>query len=320
MWERTWRYPSGFLRLTAGAWFGLGLRIPIQVEGRLNPKYIHLRGSRDGKQSYTVRFKARTLDADESFYEATGLKKSKVFDGDEFVMTLGYGYGYKLRALWTTVEEKPYKEYPSVHESVDFTPPLSSRYQTVHPGLFLPARLTNTDFGGGPLRGSVRFGIKLSAKGKVKLTFHTVVDGKRRPSHDRRERRERWNSSHQITFDSARDESAWYATTFPIQGRSGTQSYGYNFSNLRYRSSWGITPGIDLSLRVGYKGLNKRFNHQLWFDDFLIEIGSTTSIRTKGRARAFRRSRGRSASQSSDPRDEGSLRVLPRVTARSPHI
>jgi hypothetical protein len=46
-WERRWNYFSGFFRISLGAGYGFGLRVPIEVKGSFTPSHVKIVGERD---------------------------------------------------------------------------------------------------------------------------------------------------------------------------------------------------------------------------------------------------------------------------------
>jgi hypothetical protein len=53
-WSRTWKFPSGFFRATASAYYGVGLRVPVRVVAEMTPRKITVRGSRDAVRKYWI--------------------------------------------------------------------------------------------------------------------------------------------------------------------------------------------------------------------------------------------------------------------------
>ncbi len=46
---------------------------------------------RDNSREYTIKVKAKTIDANPSFYTGVGIPEDKVFEGKEFVLEIGAG-------------------------------------------------------------------------------------------------------------------------------------------------------------------------------------------------------------------------------------
>lgn len=277
-WERKWkRKYLGFFRLTLRAYAGVGLRVPIEVSGQLQPSLIQRTGPTDQEDAYKVQIKARTLDANKDFYKRAGMPNHHLFEGKEAFMTMGYGYGYKLHVLGIDVLHKPYSE-KSIGPQFDFAAPMSSSWKTVA-SYFIPASLTNTSFNFGALKGSARFGVKLESRGKIVVKYlgkiwtsaqnilaisGTSADSAGMPLNP--------SASHiEVTLQDPNQPKTVYSK-INKRGTPGVSQYGFEVGQLQYQADFALTPGVDLDFSVGYDSWSLDIGYTLWLDMFRVRM------------------------------------------------
>ncbi|GEM_PF-862579 len=178
-WERRWNFGAGFLRISYGMGYGFGLRIPVALNGRLEPTRSTRSAVDDPGRDLTLRMQAVTSvtsDAKEDYYARVGLAKAQYFSGDEFVFTAGSWLSLKLYALgkdWVVLNpvNTPWTK------SHSFTPPLGGTPQPFFT-FAVPPELTNTTLGAaGVLSGSLQLGVGLNGTGTVQVPYALLVDG-----------------------------------------------------------------------------------------------------------------------------------------------
>lgn len=175
-WSRRWSFKGlGWLRLSLGVGVGAGLRIPVNLKGKISPTGWE-RSAADCPP-HTVRYEldAQAFDAPESFYRACGLPENLLFAGQEFVLQAGATLDYKLVAFGDTVKEGRING-PGLTRSADFVPPMAQHRNLVT--IWLPAEGTNTQIDFGVLKAFVEVGFGLGGRGSVDGTFAPLVDGR----------------------------------------------------------------------------------------------------------------------------------------------
>jgi hypothetical protein len=121
-WERKWSYTSGFFRLTLGAGFAFGYRIPVVAESVIEPTYGLLQDYTDKQTVFGTRSSVRTVNGNSAFYQRAGLPANQIKGGDELLFEANVGWGYKFRAFWKTIAQRPYTSI-GVSYSQSFRPP-----------------------------------------------------------------------------------------------------------------------------------------------------------------------------------------------------
>jgi len=283
-WQRRWNVPSGFLRVTLGASYGFGLRIPIEVKTKMSPAWV----CDDGvdyerrNRSFKLDVKAEAKDGDVAFYRRAQMPEDKILNGDELALQASVGYGIKLRLLWKTLVNRPYKEL-GVDWGSDFDPPQGSATQRVT-DIFLPASATHTAFSIGPLSGSARLGFRVDVSGKVhtRVTARqgsTSVPVLQRPSSSTGASGPATSMPQVLTLANA----GWKKYTFRL--RNGTrnggapvpnynQQFGFRIDQVGYDSSWSVVPGVKVNANASYAGYGVHGTWTFWLDSARVPIGS----------------------------------------------
>ncbi len=270
-WEKRWRYTSGFFRISLGASFGFGVRIPIELSGQLEPAHIRRRDSRDRDDVVRLSATARTFDANASFYRRAGLDDDLVLRGHEFVLEARFYYGLKFRALWHDWVHIRRREI-GFDFSDDFTPPLSGAERNAV-RIEIPASVTNTALDLGVLRGEAQAGISLQGRGRVAFDYEALWG-------DQVRRRQR--------LEFYRPEAQTIAETLPAlpAGRVGDrarQRFGFRFADPEYRVNLSLVPQLRVSVRVGVDGFSRRFSTGwISLNQFRVDLGTVSFERHAG--------------------------------------
>jgi hypothetical protein len=176
-WSRRWKFGHlGWLRLSLGYGVGLGLRIPMVLEGRLSPTLVERSAPDCPEHDVRLQLQARPFDAPAAFYQERGLPANQVFDGQEFVLQAGTSLSFKLVAFGETVKQGTLNG-PSVNRSADFTPPLKERRDLCT--VWIPPELTQTVIEYGVLSAFVKVGVGLQGRGEVMANCFPWIDGRR---------------------------------------------------------------------------------------------------------------------------------------------
>lgn len=297
--ERTFRFTSGFFRIKAGAHYAFGLRIPIRAHTNLTPARICTSQGTNSEvtaKDYKISLSVETFDADADFYRGVGLRESAIASGHELAFEAGAGYGYKLRLAWTTVADRKYQEH-GVDEGLDFTPPLSSSYQSIG-AMFINPELTRTAFRQGPLSGSVSFGFKLEAKADIKMVFspYRQIDGRARgdASLDRVPAGvSKVGSGPQnrgpfrVKFQNTNKKDFQFSLGKIANQKHAETKYGFRIDAPEYHSEWAISPGVRIKASARKWGYGFSFIREIWFPQARVPIGSLTLRRHKGTRSRF---------------------------------
>ncbi len=175
-WERRWKFGRlGWLRLSFSYGLGLGLRIPLAVDGRLRPTGIERSAPDCPARALELQLQARTFDAPAAYYRERGVPEAQLFEGREFVLMAGTRFGYKLVAFGETVTSGA-QEGPGVDRSADFAPPLSERRDLCT--VWIPPKFTNSEVDYGALTAFVELGVGLQGRGEVSATVRPLIDGR----------------------------------------------------------------------------------------------------------------------------------------------
>lgn len=260
-WERRWNYPSGFFRITLGARYGVGLRIPIKVDGNFSPTRALVKDTRNRPIETTLSIRARAVDGDEAFYKDAGISQNQMFDAKEAVLEAQFGFGYKFRALWTNISDRPFS-YIGMDFSKDFTPPTGKDGDA--PVIEIPPKLTSTEFDFVGLNGSATFGIRLAGTGSILFDYDTLADGK---------------SVHTRKIESRSVSSNSFQSTIPADAKE----YGFRLKNPTYRYDLELIPTVKLSGRVHCSGFSRGISTG-WIDlnSLSIDVGTVTLHRHAG--------------------------------------
>ncbi len=175
-WERRWKFGRlGWLRLSFSYGLGLGLRIPLAVDGRLQPALIERSAPDCPARELELRLQARAFDAPAAYYRERGVPEAQVFEGRELVLMAGTRFGYKLVAFGETVTSGSL-EGPGVDRGADFAPPLSERRDLCT--VWIPPEATNSQVNYGVLTAFVELGVGLQGRGTVRTRVRPWIDGR----------------------------------------------------------------------------------------------------------------------------------------------
>jgi len=258
-WERKWKFSAGFLRVNYGMGYGFGLRIPVALNGRLEPVRSIRSAIDDPGRDLTLRVQAVTSDALEDYYTRVGLAQAQHFGGDEFVFTAGSWFGFKLYALGKTWAELTPVNSPW-HKSHSFTPPLGGAPRPFFT-FEVPPELTNTGVDLGPLSGYLQVGIGLNGAGTVFAPYALLVDG--RPVLEQ-----------QLTLANSNAHTETLRLP-PLSGQPGAtlqQSYGLRLGAPTYLMDVSAATRLRVVMEVK-AGRLKRSVSTDWVDVFTLPLG-----------------------------------------------
>lgn len=247
-WEQRWSYTSGFFRVTVGAGYGFGLRVPFTVSGSFSPTNIMINDRADRTIDVRGQLQVKVFDAEQDYYRRVGLPESWGFGGDEFVTEMQLGFGYKFRALWKDIAYKKVVG-SGVNYSQSFLPPFGHCDNNCDIRFPIPTELTGTEFDVAALEGEVQVGLHLSGNAQVGMDFNRLIDG-----HSIGKGR--------FIFKNATAKK----TTFRLD-RIDTEEdvekaqarYGFMLDNLNYRLGLTVTPEVRVEINADYKDFARTF-------------------------------------------------------------
>lgn len=246
-WERRWTFPSGSFRITLGAGYGIGLRVPIVVNGRFGPTELDFKNHfPDRDRNVGMALNVDTLDANADFYRRVGLAPGKVFSGQETVLQLKAYYGLKFRALWSTIVHIPTREI-GVDFGGNFKPPFGNSDSGYR--LVIPARMTGTELDLGVVRGKAETALYFSGKGTIGLQHAPVREGLALRAAS-------------LSFTSPQRQTVAYTLPAVPPNVAGVQEqkYGFRLTKPSYALNLTVTPQVSVGIRVGYSWVSRSFN------------------------------------------------------------
>ena len=260
-WERRWNYPSGFFRITLGASYGVGLRIPIEVRGEFSPTRAILKDTANRPLETTLSVSARAVDGDESFYRDAGIRPGQMFGAKEAVLEARFGYGYKFRVFWEDISSRPFG-FIGLDCSEHFTPPTGRNGNS--PVIEIPPRLTNTEFNFGSMEGDATFGMRLVGTGTVLLDYEAIADGR---------------TVHKRKLESKSTERQAIVSSIPAEAKA----YGFRLKNPGYLYDLELVPTVRITARLHCPGWSRSISTG-WVDlnSLSIDVGTVNLERHAG--------------------------------------
>lgn len=279
-WRRRWDFPSGFFRISLAASYGIGCRIPIQVDGKVSPTQILIKDVEDKSAEFKTDIKVQTLDADTSFYRRAGLPQNLLFDGKEAVLEASFGFGMKLRALWTDILPIPYTEIGIPSQSQNFKPPLGN--ENVGPVIAVPPEITQTVFNFAALKGFAQFGVRIKGDGKVNLDYRPALGSQQLQKKE-------------LVFHSTSNVSEKRELPVIKSSQASFQNnFGFTLSDPKYKVDLSLVPVVQIDADIGVDWLSKHFTTG-WIDlnAFTLHLGSLSFGRHSGTRKEFKYAGGK---------------------------
>lgn len=275
-WERRWNYPSGFFRISLGAGYGIGLRVPLKIDGHISPGGITRRAPTDHADALRVTLTGAVLDAAPDFFRRTGLDNDLVMNGDEFVLNAGFYYGLKFNVFWSDVVHIRRQDV-GIDLNRDWRAPFGSDGGSGR--IVIPASLTRTELNLGVLSGKAEAGFSIAGRGEIGLDYEFSLDG-------RVVRRQgvalRGPQPVIIT------EELPALNGRPV-GEEASRKFGVRLSNPVYRGDLSVTPQANVSIRVGVDGFSRRFSTGwMSFNRFRLDLGRIELGRHAGTVGQYR--------------------------------
>lgn len=272
-WERKWSYTSGYFRLTLGAGFAFGYRVPVVAEATVEPTYGLIQDTADRRVVIGTRASVRTVNGGSAFYQRAGLAANQIKGGDELLFEANVGWGYKFRALWKTIAQRPYTAI-GVSYSQGFEPPRAGLpNQWTDFGVNLDPNTTGIAYDGTFLTGSATIRFVGKTWGRVGIDMETLADnGVQAKTQIAPAPASQGGGNATQSVD---------ITLNPIPLRQGqttqTRPFGVRFVNPTYEGRIIIVPGLRFSFGAGYKRIKRTFSTP-WINlqNLVIDTGTTT--------------------------------------------
>jgi len=270
-WERKWSFTSGYFRLTLGSGFAFGYRVPVVVQATVEPTYGLIQDTSDRRVVIGTSASVRTVNGGSAFYERAGLPANQIKGGDELLFEANVGWGYKFRALWKTIAQRPYTAI-GVSYSQSFEPPRAGLpNQWTDFGVNLDPKTTGISYDGTFLSGSATIRFVGKTWGRVAVDMETVADNTVQATTEivpAAAGKDGGGQSINITLD-------------PVPLRQGqttqTRPFGVRFVNPSYEGRVVIVPGLRFSFGAGYKQIKRTFTTP-WINlqNLVVDTGETT--------------------------------------------
>jgi hypothetical protein len=255
-WERKWTFPSGFFRLTLGSGYVFGYRVPVIARATVEPARGYIQDYSDKKVIIGAEASVKTTNGDSKFYQRAGLSDNQIKKGNELLLEANVGYGYKFRALWTTIRHRPYSAI-GISYSQSFKPPMdasglqsSSTAKTF--AMTLDPKTTKISVEGNFVGGSAIIRFDGRAWGTLTMDLETLVDNRTQKTFAIK--------TNQMT---AAGSYPFKLVMNPVPLRQGTtiqhRPFGIRLVNPAYQARFVVTPKIRFGFRVGYKKLSRNF-------------------------------------------------------------
>ncbi len=282
-WERRWSYPTGFFRITLGAGYGVGLRIPMKLAGELDRPFTIMAPEDKARSFVTEVHVDGPLSADAGFYRKAGLPDRQVFEGKEFILEAHAKAGLKFRVFWTDIFHIS-KEF-GFDESADHELPLGGE------GCFwlweIPTSATQSEFHAPAVSGGAQAGLEFCGVGQISLEHIGLFDAQELGSTELRLPRNDRSPAKTITI-------------LPVQQQPGKWSFGFNLDNPRYSFDFTLKPKLRLTASVGVGDFSRSFRSD-WFTVMTMPLGRVYFPAHEGTPDSFRFDRATKEFRAPDP-------------------
>ncbi|MCA9714905.1 MAG: hypothetical protein KC468_09480, partial [Myxococcales bacterium] len=263
-WEEEWDFGVGVFQFGAHAWYGFGLRVPVEFTVDVSP--TRFEAGRLSRMSYQTVVDPRVLDADEAYYRGVGLSEDEAFDGKELVITAGAHVSLYLEVLGGTIVDETLPPNLQFDLGRNFTPPFDGCGSGCGITWWVPADITRTNLNVlGIIKGRAQVGFQVGGDGEAMIAYESIVDGSPVESVKNqaaaRKHELSWTGDNPRTFTTE-----IMATDYPSRDQ---WPFGWRLSNPRYDWTVSLTPGVKGTIDIDFWPLNERivigpfFLHQL---------------------------------------------------------
>ncbi|MFO0636537.1 MAG: hypothetical protein U0168_27215 [Nannocystaceae bacterium] len=321
-WDYRLRFdiPGAFFRFKAAAWYGYGLRIPIEVTASQSPRSITTEGEHDVESEYDVTLSATTKDAGKGFYEDVGLAADDVWDGDELVLETGVSITLHAEVLGAVILDKVLPKGAALSYSQDFVPPMGNCGTSCGFDVWIPASITKTSIDLGVAKGSARAGVKVAGDGEIAIDFEAMAQAA-----DASSSVDSWTAGdkknakkkHTLSFGKASDERKRIAGLSALAKDGASKSFGHRLSNPRYTWNVALIPGVRGDVEITVWPFKQPFViGPYWLDSVSLELGSVDFGPHAGTTTKVETLHGSKTWRSNKPSAAGHVEVEPTATAK----
>lgn len=242
-----WNFGIGSFKFEAGAWYGVYMRIPIEVTGTMSPTRFTRVAGNDVDSSFQTVLGVNVFDADADFYARAGLPSSELYDGKELVVEGGVYVKIDLDLPWQTFDiHKTIPNEPIFDWGDNFDPPFGGCGSSCGFTKYIPASWTNTGIDIlGVVGGEAKLGFNVSGEGEVTLDYESLYDGESTKSTSGAGAGKK---KHELSFTEQSDRT--FNTTLAALTEQGEKKFGYRVSDFNYEWDIVVTPVITADVYV----------------------------------------------------------------------
>jgi hypothetical protein len=264
----------GLIRLGASAWYGYGLRIPIQVTATQTPNRIATEGGRDVASNFDVTLTANTLDAPASHYTEVGLPASDVHEGHELVLEAGAAVTIFVKVAGVKLVDATIPGNGGFDFGKNFRPPFADCGTNCGFEVWIPHTVTRTGITFLGVTGSARVGVKVTGDGDVNLGYEALINGRAVDSW-RDGAKSEATKTHDITFETPTGTRTRTAEIQPIEREKNEKTYGYRLTNPSYDWSVDLIPGLRGDIDIDWKIYREHVTiGPFWLGGLKLDLGT----------------------------------------------
>ncbi len=286
-WEKECDFGVGLFQFGAHAWYGFGLRVPLEFTVDTSP--TSFQAGRVSRMSYQTVVDPRVLDANESFYRDVGLSEAEAFDGKELVVTAGAYVSLFLEVLGGTIVNETLPPNLQFDLGRNFRPPFDGCSNC---GLtwWVPANVTRTNLNVlGIITGRAQVGFELGGEGEAMIAYESIVNGAPVDS----VKNQSSARTHELSW--SRDSTRTFNTEFRANEYPTLEQwpFGWRLSNPRYDWTVSLRPGVKGTIDINFWPLNERVVlGPIFLQNLAINLGTLHLPTHAGTTRAVTRQPG----------------------------
>ncbi len=267
-WEKRWRFTGGLFRMTVGASFTAGLRIPLELKARnVKPTRIEIVRGTDLPMPVSANLAFVPFDGSAEDYRALGLVDSHVDSrGKEFALGGSIDLGYKFSIFSQDIIHRKISPIVSFNFGEDFVPPLNRPMNTIIP---IDMKYTKTGLNFTGFSGGLQLGLNFEMTGVSKLDARWKMNG--------------FDSDFRtLTFANANEQPFSYnlpalGDNSTAIGRTISRPYSLELKNPKYTLTGSVAPCARIIATVDLAVYSANFSTS-WrtLDSFRVNLGSYT--------------------------------------------
>lgn len=285
-WSENWDMgPLGNITVGAHAYWGVGLRVPVEITADMSPKNIVDDGNPPA-DGYDVTLSARAFDANADFYRRAGLKNDLIFDGKEFVLEIGAFATIEGEVLFAGPFKKQFGKEIDFGQQIQ--PPWGDCGTNCGVNVWIPSNLTHTGVDVlGIATGEAEIGFNVGGTGQVAVNYSSIDNNAAVAS------TYKGNSAtvHEWKNNGIATPQPFHTDLSPGQVLRGkARPVGFKVSDPSYTWNIKITPGIRGLISIDVIGDIEI--GPFWLHPFAFDLGSVTFPHHEGTKNAYERTPG----------------------------